>query len=113
MLPDIFSYHTDENGEAVWTSVGEDLSNVPNGLILQYGKIGKDEYKQYIEQLETSGFKGASFTGNYTDSEPCRFIFADGTNEFAVGWEDSTVTLYITQSTACVCPFWYIDYLAG
>lgn len=110
-IPDVLSYRSSGDEKIIWTSVGDNLDDVPEGLLLKYENVSKKELKQYVSYLEKIYGYGISVTGNYDDSAPFKLIYADGKNEFAITWDNADVTMMITQDTTCFCPAWYINYL--
>lgn len=112
-LPVFYTYHSVSDDGTKWTAAKDDLSTAPRGLIIEYENVSKAELKRYVDFLEASGFPAATINGNYEDNEPFEYFYVDGTNEFAVKWQDGIATIYITQSNIYICPLWYILYLTN
>lgn len=111
-LPTVYSYRRDGQMENMaWTSVGEDLSEVPNGLILEYEGLSTAQVSEYVDSLLGMGFE---FTSSEESSDGVSGItHTDGTNGFTVQWEEGITTLCIDRENICFCPRWYSDYLTA
>lgn len=111
-LPAVYSYHQDRQTENVaWTSVGEDLSDVPNGLVLEYEGLTMTQVNEYIDSLSGVGFKFTLTEENVDGLQ--EITYTDGITGFKVQRKDDIAILCIDRESICFCPRWYSDYLTA
>lgn len=110
-LPCFYSYKLDSSDEVKWTSVGDNLTQVPPSLMAQFEGVKKADFISYIEMIYSLGFKLASAEGSYDGTTPMQLIFQKGNIEVSMGWEDNYVTILIIDAKVVLCPLWYYIYI--
>lgn len=109
-LPVFYSYTTDSSDEIHWTTVGDDLTNIPS-LYVTFDKTAKEDFVSYVEMLNSVGYELISGSGSYDGAEPMNLVFKKGNTEFSVDWDDNAATILIIDADVAVCPLWYFIYL--
>lgn len=110
-LPCFYSYKLDSSDNIKWTSVGDNLTQVPPSLMAQFEGVKKADFISYIEMIYSLGFELASAEGSYDGNTPMQLIFQKGNIEVSMGWEDNYVTILIIDSQVVLCPLWYYIYI--
>ncbi len=106
----VYTYRYDEATEdVVFTSVGDDLTVVPDGLIVQYSGISKEAFLSYVDYLGLIGlyyYEGASTV----EEDSISLMYLD-ICQMTVKWRGDTASIYFYDNLPLLTPTWYIIYM--
>lgn len=111
-LPVFYSSKSDGSEKIQTISSGDDLTEVPPDILLQYKNTEKSEFIEYAEFLYSLGYTPTgSGGGSYDGNEPMNLIFSLGDSAFSIDWKDNRATIFIMSADVALVPIWYYVYL--
>lgn len=91
-----------------WTVAGDDLSEIPTGLVITYTDVTQQTFEQYIDTLEMTWWE--EYSSDTADGKS-QYMMTNGLNIICVSFKDGTLKILISDADTYICPTWYILYL--